>query len=149
MSRYTRANRVRSHVLYHSASVSDAATQASTVVASWAVPDDIYVIGWKGMVELASSLAEATGEESVTYLLTRASISLGDGEMACLSNVRQEEATAGSHVHDFLCLHDGQMYPEGCGFEMDEGDYLNLIAMWQITKARIIKGWFQIFYVEK
>ena len=149
MSKYTRANRVRSHVLYHAHTCTDADSEAFHVVDSWAAPDDIYVIGWKGMVELASSLDEATGEESCTYIVSRAPVGAVDGEMCVVSNVRQEEATAGAHEHNFLCVHDGQMYPEGCGIELDEGEYLNLIAAWQVTKARIIKGWFDIFYVEK
>lgn len=149
MSKYTRANRVRSAILYHSKVVPDSENQAFTVVDTWAPQDDIYVIGWKGMTELASSLDEATGEESVTYILSRSAVANTPGEICCVSNVRQEEATAGAHVHDFLCVHDGQMFPEGCGIEIDEGEYLNLIAAWQITKERIVKGWFQIFYVEK
>jgi len=149
VSKYTRANRVRSHCMYHSHVTEDAENQAFKIVDTWAVPDDIYVIGWKAMTELASSLDEATGEESVTYILSRAPLGAVDGEIAVVSNVRQEEATAGAHVHDFLCVHDGQMLPDGCGIELDEGEYLNLIAAWQITKARIIKGWFDIFYVEK
>lgn len=149
MSKYTKANRVRSHVLYHSRVCTDADNQSFNIVDSWAVPDDIYIIGWKAMVELASSLDEATNEESVTYIVSRAPVGAVDGELCVVSNVRQEEATAGAHVHNFLCVHDGQMYPDGCGWEMDEGEYINLIAAWQVTKARIIKGWFDIFYVER
>jgi len=149
VSKYTRANRVRSFILYHAASASDAENQAFNVMDTHCAQDDIYIIGIHGMVELASSLDEATGEESVTAVVSRSGVANSPGELICISNVRQEEATAGAHVHDFLCVHDSIMFPEGCGMELDEGEYLNLIMAWQITKARIVKGWFEVFYVEK
>ena len=149
MSKYTRANRVRSLILYYSASVEDATNQAFAVLDNHCAQDDIYIIGVHGMVELASSLNEATGEESITAIVSRASVACAPGELICISNVRQEEATAGAHEHNFLCVHDSIMFPEGCGMELDEGEYLNLIVAYQITKARIVKAWFEVYYVEK
>ena len=148
---YTRNKRVKTHWLYWSKTATSGESLATFVADNWAASDDIWVIGVSLQLECGQVGINGDGETAISGEISRAGVGLSDGCLMRLSHSRYEEATAGAHAIPELFVQQNVIFPEGCGVEVDEGEYLNLLVstLNNVAFDRTFKAEGLIYYIEK
>ena len=149
--------RVRSDLLTFSADPAAAASEAVIGADIFIAPDDIRIIGLHmGAEVLALANGWDSGKCNIAMYLSRVAQWMHEMSlMHVMAIVQCYEATVGAGVTETVLgpayTEQEQMFPEGYGIDLDEGETLNLNAVYANSMANPhrVTGWAIIYYVER